>query len=102
MDSLQDAHHLYYLTLLGTIYMFVGLPLENLWNIFTISNKVKIASIAEISTYGLTFLTMVVSMYFVKSIELKLIILAASRSFGVFFKLYFYSNRCIILLKDFL
>jgi len=77
----QDAHHLYYLTLLGTIYMFVGLPLENLWNIFTISNKVKIASIAEISTYGLTFLTMVVSMCFVKSIELKLIILAASRSF---------------------
>ena len=54
----QDAHWLYLLTLLGTPCLIIGLPLEGLWNIFTITNKVKIASIAEIINYGSTFLIM--------------------------------------------
>lgn len=76
----QDAHWLYILTLLGTPCLVIGLPLEGLWNIFTITNKVRIASIAEIANYGTTFLIMFVCMFFVESIDNRLLVLAGARN----------------------
>lgn len=76
----QNAHWLYILTLLGTPCLAIGLPLEGLWNIFTIANKVKIASIAEIINYGMTFLIMFIGMFFVDSIDNRLLILAGARN----------------------
>ncbi|GHT61349.1 hypothetical protein FACS189451_03190 [Bacteroidia bacterium] len=41
----EDAHVLYILSSLAIVNLLIALPIESLWNIFTITNKVKISSL---------------------------------------------------------
>lgn len=76
----QDAHWLYILTIAATCSMALWQPLESLWNIFTITNKVKLASIAILLNNGLTFLIAFLSMFIVESPEIRLLILAGTKN----------------------
>lgn len=76
----QDSYWLYTLTLAGSISLAISLPCEGLWNIFTIVNKVKYASCAVILNNGLTFIVIFASMLFVDSLDVRLIILACTKS----------------------
>jgi len=76
----QDAHWLYILTVAATCSMVLWQPLESLWNVFTLTNKVKIASIAILINNGLTFFIAFLSMFFVESSETRLLILAGTKN----------------------
>lgn len=77
----QDSSWLYRLTLVGSLSLAISLPCEGLWNIFTIVNKVKYASCAVLLNNGLTFIVIFSSMFFVESLDARLIILAGTKSF---------------------
>ena len=76
----QDAKFLAQLTVLGCLVYVPALPLEPLWNIFTITNKLKYSTIVLFITNILIFLTVVISVCFIDAVEWKLLILASSRS----------------------
>lgn len=76
----QDAKFLAQLTILGCLVYIPALPLEPLWNIFTITNKLKYSTVVLFATNILIFLTVVVAVLFTDSIEWKLVVLASSRS----------------------
>ena len=76
----QDSSWLYTLTLVGSMSLAISLPSEGLWNIFTIVNKVKYASCAVLLNNGLTFIVIFSSMFFVESLDARLIILACTKS----------------------
>ncbi len=76
----QDSTKLQILTLLGTAGMTFAMPLEALWNIFTITNKLKYSSLTMLLSSSLTFVTVLLSMYFIKTVEYRLLLLAGARS----------------------
>lgn len=76
----QNAHWLYILTIAATSSMALWQPLESLWNIFTITNKVKLASLAILLNNGLTFLIAFIAMFVVESPEIRLLILAGTKN----------------------
>ena len=59
----------------------ISMPLEPLWNIFTITNKLKVSSITMLGINILIFLTLMASMLFVESLYTRLIILVAASTF---------------------
>lgn len=76
----QNATWLYVLSLVSTSSMALWLPLEGLWQVFTIVNKVKFASIAVIINNVLTFVIALVCMFFVESPEMRLLVLAGTKN----------------------
>ena len=76
----EDASMLQQLTILGTFALPYTLPLESLWSIFTITNKLKYSSLFMLGNNIVVFLIVMVSMVVVDSMELRLIILASTRS----------------------
>ena len=76
----QDSHWLYILTVAATCSMPLWQPLESLWQIFTLSNKVKYASAAVLINNGLTFLIAFFAMIFVDSPTISLLILAGTKN----------------------
>lgn len=95
----QDAQWLYILSLVATSSMALWLPLEGLWQIFTIVNKVRFASIAVIINNGLTFIIALVCMIFVESPEIRLLVLAGTKNVIKFFLtitfLPIYTSKCL-------
>lgn len=77
----QDSTLLQYLTVVGTIGMVFAMPLEPLWGIFTITNKLKYSTLTLLANSILVFLTVIISMIFVKDNITKLFILAGAGSF---------------------
>ena len=90
----QDAHWLYILTVAATCSMALWQPLESLWNIFTLTNKVKYASYAVLGNNGLSFLIIFLSMFFVKSPETRLFILAGTKNILKFILTMTYLPMC--------
>jgi len=76
----EDAQKLQLLTILGTFALFYTLPLESLWNIFTITNKLKYSTLFILGNNIFVFAIVMSSMFIVKSHETRLIILASTRS----------------------
>ena len=78
----QDASLLQNLTIIGgLISMVFAMPLEALWNIFTITNKLKYSTYVVLANNVLVFLTVLCSMFIVEEATVKLFILAGARVF---------------------
>ena len=77
----QDAAKLQLLTIIGSLNFMVSMPLEPLWNIFTITNKLKLSSLFMLGINVLVFLTVMSSMFFVDSLDARLLILAGTSTF---------------------
>ena len=76
----QNAHWLYILTIVATSSMVIWLPMEALWQIFTLQNKVRYASMAVLANNGLTFLMVLFAMLFVSNADMRLLILAGTKN----------------------
>ena len=77
----EDASYLQLLTILGSLSLIISMPLEPLWNIFTIANKLKYSTLTLVSLNVLIFATIILSMLFVESHYSRLLILAGAGTF---------------------
>lgn len=76
----QNSSLLYLITILTTIELISGLPLEVCGNIYGATNKVKMPAIAMFVTSIFTFLTLLLLLYIFKNPMAQLICLASTRS----------------------
>lgn len=76
----EDSSKLQLLTVLGTFALPYTLPLEPLWNIFTITNKLKFSSLFMLGNNIVVFVIVMSSMFIVDSLDTRLLILASTRS----------------------
>lgn len=99
----EDSSKLQLLTILGSAGLVFAMPLESLWNIFTITNKLKYSSLTMLLEGILTFLTVMTSLLFVKEEWMGLMILAGASTFwGTLRALFFlpiYGSYCLKLDK---
>lgn len=100
----QDASLFQWLTIIGGLVgMTFAMPLEALWNIFTITNKLKYSTYTMLANNILVFLTVVCSMLIVDDPIVKLFILAGARVFwGILRSLVFlplYGAYCLEVSK---
>jgi O-antigen/teichoic acid export membrane protein len=63
----QNAHILYILSSVIIIEMLIAMPMESLWNIFTITNKVKISSLYILMFSILIFGTILIGVFYFNS-----------------------------------
>ena len=101
----EDAHLLQLLTILGTLDYVVSMPMESLWNIFTVTNKLKYSSLTLLGSCALIIISVLISMVITDSPYIRLIVLASSRSIVYFFRNVFflplYGAHCLSLPKMF-
>ena len=76
----EDPYKLQLLTVLGTFALPYTLPLESLWGIFTITNKLKYSTLFMLGNNIVVFVIVITSMLVVESLEYRLLILASTRS----------------------
>lgn len=99
----QDSSLLQTLTILGTLEFCVAMPVESLWNIFTVTNKLKYSTLVMFFNNVLILVIIIISMYVLDSVESKLIVLAGTRSIiGLFRSITFlpmYGAICLNLNK---
>ena len=76
----QDADLLFWLSVVGLLVMIVAMPLEPLWNIFTITNKVKKTSINLLEWSVAIFSCVLIGMFVTENPLARLFILASVRS----------------------
>ena len=74
----QDATQLFILTVISCIQLVFCLPLEPLYNVFTVTNKIKASSIALIISSGSTIITVFIALGFAQTEMTKLIIIAGT------------------------
>lgn len=95
----ENCDLLYLITVLGSFGMVVAMPLEPLWNIFTIANKVKRSSLNLLYNSVASFAVVLASMFVVESDFARLIILASTRMvFGAIRCVSFlplYGSKCL-------
>ena len=76
----QDYQLLYLLATLGFLASPFTLPYEGLWNIFTLTNKLKVSSLTLLAESIGVFSTVLLTMLFVHDTIIRLIVLAGSRT----------------------
>jgi O-antigen/teichoic acid export membrane protein len=95
----QDPTQLYILATLCGLELSLSLPLEVLWNIFTVTNKLKVSSIFLFCNHFSTFIIVLACMFVVDDTMIKLIVLASTRTIlGIIRSLTFlpiYGAHCI-------
>ena len=101
----EDSAKLQLITILGTLALPFTLPLESLWNIFTITNKLKYSTIFTLSTNIVVFAIVMSSMFIFESHTARLLVLASTRSLcglvrGLVF-LPIYGAHCLNLAKGY-
>lgn len=72
----EDSNQLYALSLLGTVSYILTLPLEGLWNIFTLTNKLKYSSLTLLCESLTIFCLVLVSMHFVTDKNVRIMLIA--------------------------
>lgn len=77
----QDASLLYLLTLITCCNLIFALPLEPLYNIFTVKNKIKISSIALVCFSAASILTVFIGLSFIQDDTVKIIYIASVGAF---------------------
>lgn len=77
----QNANLLWLLTIITSLNLIFALPLEPLYNIFTVANKIKVSAIASISFSICSIATVFVGLNFISSQETKIIYIAAVGAF---------------------
>lgn len=100
----EDSHQLQMLTILGTFALPYTMPLEALWNIFTITNKLKYSTLFSLLDSVVVFAIVMSSMVIFDELHTRLLILASTRSIcGVvrgFVFLPMYGAHCLDLPKN--
>lgn len=95
----QDWRFLWLLTVLGFVASPFTMPQEGLWNVFTITNKLKYSSLTLLGESIGVFSTILISMIFVKDPGHRLIVLACTRTVWGFVRsstfLPMYSAHCL-------
>lgn len=76
----QPSQTLFLITILGTIGLAVAMPLESLWGIFTLTNKLKYSTLTVLANSVLVFLTVIILLNVVDDKQSMLYVLAASAS----------------------
>lgn len=82
----QDYQMIYYLTVIGCLGYIFAFPLDSVWEIFTVTNKVKLAAINLIVNNFMVFGIVMIGMFLTESNIVKLFILASTRSFMIAFR----------------
>ena len=82
----QDYQMIYYLTVIGCLGYIFAFPLDSVWEIFTVTNKVKLAAINLIVHNFMVFGIVMIGMFLTESNIVKLFILAGTRSFMIAFR----------------
>ena len=77
----EDASILQKVTILSTIVFIVAMPLESLWNIFNITNKLKYSTLTMFLNSVIVIVVILSSMYMTDSELIRLYVLASTRSF---------------------
>ena len=77
----ENAGFLWLLSILGGISYTVSLATQNLWNIFTVTNRVKTSSIGLLATAGVSVLTVLCSMLFVTDGTTRILIIVGCSAF---------------------
>ena len=99
----QDYQFLYLLATLGFLASPFTLPYEGLWSIFTLTNKLKISSLALLTESICVFTTVLLSMLLIKDVNLRLLVLAGARTvWGIFRSSLFlpiYGAHCLRIRK---
>lgn len=95
----QDYRELWLLTVLGFIASPFTMPQEALWNVFTITNKLKYSSLTLLGESIGVFCSILILMNFVEDHMQRLIILACTRTVWGFFRSMFflpmYAAHCL-------
>ena len=86
----EDAKLLQILTIIGSFNYIFSMPLEPLWNIFTITNKLKYSTLMMVSLNVLIFTTLIIAMQFIDSAYYRLLVLAGTSVFWNNFKNIFF------------
>lgn len=76
----ENATELYWLAVVGSLVMLVAMPLESLWNVFTITNQVKKSSINLLEYSILMIVIIFVGMYMTEDKIIRLFIIASTKS----------------------
>lgn len=76
----SDYNLLYILSILGSIELIVGLPIEPLWNIFVVTNHVKQSSLYQLGLAIVTFAVIIASMYIFNDVTTRLMMIAGIHS----------------------
>lgn len=76
---MQNAQELYILTVLGTFGSIFSMPQEGLWNIFTVTNKIKYTSIFLLISNVVTFSLILIILPWVDGIFMKLCVFSVVR-----------------------
>lgn len=99
----ENSYELQLLTVLGTLGMVFSMPLESLWNIFTITNKLKVSTMVQFCYNIVVFLVVLISVMFTDDLKMRLYILAGTRTvIGITRSLFFlpiYGAYCLDLPK---
>lgn len=99
----EDSYQLHILSILISLELSLSLPLEVVWNIFTVTNRLKVSSIFLFCNHVLTFLIVLGGMYLFDDPIEKLLILASTRAIlGIVRSLTFlpiYGAHCVGLPK---
>ncbi|MCQ2101648.1 MAG: hypothetical protein MJY98_00285 [Fibrobacter sp.] len=77
----QDARLLYLLTVAGCIDLPIAMPLQPIYNIYPITNKIRANSLFGVGIYGLTFVTVVTGIYLTEDPFAHMVIIAGTGSF---------------------
>lgn len=95
----EDAGWLYILSCFGTFELIFALPLEPLWQIFIITNSVRRTSLNLLYNSICSFAVIFGSMYIVEDNDMRILILAATKSVFVAFRnltfLPLYGAKCV-------
>lgn len=95
----QDSNLLHIITILTTLDLIVGMPLEICWTLFAATNKVKMPALAMLFTGVLTFLTLMALLSVFESATAQIVCLASARTFWNIMKflifLPLYGAKCL-------
>lgn len=79
----QDHNMIFALSVMGLWGFFLAMPLDTLWEIYNVENKIKFASIAQIVSNIVVFIIVIVGVLIVKDPIIKVFIVAGTRSLMV-------------------
>lgn len=95
----QDAKLLHLLTMAGCIELPLAMPLQPIYNIFPLTNRLKANAVFNIVIYSLTFVTVVIGTYITDNSLTRMILIAGTGSFFSLSKallfLPIYGSKCI-------
>ena len=76
----QDSQLLHFLTILCGLELVISLPMEILWSVFMVTNKLKVSTLFMLFNHILTFIIVILGVCMFKDTTIQLVILASTRT----------------------